>query len=226
MLVLPALLAAPPLVAQDAIVPIEQEAIVPIEQEPGHVMKFQNRHVRFFDVQLPPGYQALWHTHLYDGVFVNIDPSETTAQDLGAAPVARPPRIVGETYFIDYTAKPKAHRVINSGSTPYRVTDTEIHMACGGFEPMPDGEGQTLIVENQRVRVTRLMIGPGESLPLHPSCGMLVAVTEAQIRLRTGGPEESLAMAPADFKWRDSFLPLVLVNVGQTVFHAVDIVVK
>ena len=108
----------------------------------------------------------------------------------------------------------------------YRVTDTEIHAACGGFKPMPDGEGQTLIVENDRVRVTRLMIGAGESIPLHPSCGMLVAVTEGQIRLRTGGPEESLAMAPADFKWRDSFRPMLLVNVGRTVFHAVDIVVK
>lgn len=107
---------------------LAQDKIVPIEQEPRHVLKFQNSHVRFFDVQLPPGYQALWHTHLYDGVFVNIEPSPT--------------------------------------------------------------------------------------------------ITEAQVRLRTGGPEESLTMAPADFKWRDSLAPVTLVNVGPSAFHAVDIVVK
>lgn len=211
-------LAAAPALAQDK--------IVPIEQEPRHVLKFQNRHVRFFDVQLPPGYQALWHTHLHDGVFVNIEAAPTVAQELGGQPQPRPPRIVGETYFIGYTGKPIAHRVSNSGDTSYRVTDTEIHAGCGGFRAMPDGVGQTLILENERVRVTRLMLGPGESIALHPSCGMLIAVSEAQIRLRSGGPEESLAMAPADFKWRDSFAPVLLVNAGSSVFHGVDIVVK
>jgi hypothetical protein len=205
---------------------LAQDKIVPIEQEPRHVLKFENRYVRFFDVQLPPGYQALWHTHLHDGVFVNIESAKTVAQDFGGQPVARPARNVGETYFIGYAAKPNVHRVANAGDTPYRVTDTEIRAGCGDFRPMPDAAGQTLIVENDRVRVTRLMLSPGESMPLHPTCGMLVAVTQAQIKVRTGGPEESVAMTPADFKWRDSFAPVVLVNIGQSVFHAVDIVVK
>jgi hypothetical protein len=214
------------LLALTAAPALAQDKIVPIEQEPRHVLKFQNRHVRFFDVQLPPGYQGLWHTHVHDGVFVNIEAGPTVAQDLGGQPQTRPPRIVGETYFIGYTTKPLVHRVNNGGETPYRVTDTEIHAPCGGFRSMPDGVGQTLIVENERVRVTRLMLAPGESIALHPSCGMLVAVSDAQIRMRSGGPEDSLTMAPADFKWRDSFAPVVLVNAGSSVFHAVDIVVK
>ena len=203
-----------------------QEKIVPIEEEPKHVLKFQNRHVRFFDVQLPPGYEAPWHTHLHDGVFVNIAPSETTAQDLGEKPVLREPRIIGETYFINYGRKPKAHRVTNSGGSLYRVTDTEIHAACGRFAQVQDGEGQTLIVENERVRVTRIMIGPGEHLALHATCGMLVAVSEAQLAFRSLGPEERISIEPAGFKWRDAYDPVTLVNVGQTVFHGVDIVVK
>jgi hypothetical protein len=203
-----------------------QERIVPIEEEPRHVLKFQNAHVRFFDVQLPPGYQGLWHTHLHDGVFVNIAASQTTAQDLGAAPSTRPPRIAGETYFINYTQKPKAHRVDNSGTTPYRVTDTEIHQGCGGFVPFPDSVGQTLIVENDRVRVTRLMLGAGERIELHPSCGMLVSVTEGELAFESGGPQELVTTYPAAFKWRDSYRPVALINVGSDVFHGVDIVVK
>ncbi len=65
------------------------ERIVPIEAEPRHELKFQNRHLRLFDVQLPPGYRSLVHTHLHDGVFVNIEGSETTAQDLGGETVVK-----------------------------------------------------------------------------------------------------------------------------------------
>jgi hypothetical protein len=203
-----------------------QERIVPIEEEPQHALKFHNAHVRFFDVQLPPGYESLWHTHVYDGVFVNIEPSETTAQDLGGQPLRRPPRIIGETYFINYARKPLAHRVGNAGTTPYRVTDTEIHQGCGGFVPLPDAHGQTLIVENDRVRVTRLMIGPGERIELHPPCGLLVSVSEGQLSFESGGPQERVTTYPAGFKWRDSYRPVTLINNGNSVFHGVDIVVK
>ena len=62
------------------VTPAAAEPIVPIEAEPRHELKFQNRHLRLFDVQLPPGYATLVHTHLHDGVFVNVDASETSAR--------------------------------------------------------------------------------------------------------------------------------------------------
>ncbi|MEO8629545.1 MAG: hypothetical protein ABI612_15805, partial [Betaproteobacteria bacterium] len=64
---------------------------IPIEQEPQHRMKFSNAHVRLFDVVLPPGYISLWHSHVTDGVFVNIEPSETREEVPGAKPSDRPP---------------------------------------------------------------------------------------------------------------------------------------
>jgi quercetin dioxygenase-like cupin family protein len=203
-----------------------QTKIVPIEEEPMHKLKFENAHVRFFDVQLPPGYESLWHSHVFDGVFVNISPSETTAQDLGGEPTKRDPRIVGQTNFIDYAKKPKVHRVTNSGATVYRVTDAEIHSGCGGFGKVTDGTGQTLILENDRVRVTRIMIEPGETIALHPPCGMLVAVSEGRLTSQGSGPEEKITLRPADFRWRESNAPVVYVNAGDRVLHAVDIVVK
>jgi hypothetical protein len=209
-----------------AAVPAAAQRIVPIDEEPQHRLKFQNAHVRYFDVQLPPGYEGTFHTHLHDGVFVNIEASETRAQDLGSPAAPRPPRIVGDTYFIPYTTQPKAHKVDNIGASPYRVTDTEIHASCGGFQPMQDAVGQTLVVENDRVRVTRLMLGPGERAPLHPTCGMLVAVTRGRLKFLAPGGEEDVVLAPAGFKWRDQRTPLTFVNTGTEVFHGVDIVVK
>jgi hypothetical protein len=202
------------------------ERIVPIEAEPRHELKFQNRHVRLFDVQLPPGYRSLVHTHLHDGVFVNVEASETTAQDFGGEVLSRPPRVLGETYFIDYTKAPKAHRVENVGRTPFRVVDTEIHEGCGRFAAPTDGPGQALVLENERVRVSRLEIEPGQSVSLPPTCGMLVALRSATLEFRGPGGTETMAMDRAGFKWRDSFAPLVLANVGTAVFHGIDIVVK
>jgi hypothetical protein len=202
------------------------EQIVPIEQEPRHQLKFQNKHVRFFDVLLPPGYRGIYHSHLLDGVFVNIEAAETRAQDLGAEPEDRAPRIIGETYFLNYAKKPKVHKVANIGSAAYRVTDTEIVQNCGGFAPVKDGEGQTLILDNERVRVTRIMIGPGEKIALHPPCGMLVAVTGGKLQFHAPGGEELVTFNSAGFKWRDSTAAMELTNVGNDVFHGVDIVVK
>ena len=62
---------------------------VPIEQEPRHQLRFENKHVRFFDVELEPGYESRYHWHRSDGVFVNIFSAATIAQDLGKEPVRR-----------------------------------------------------------------------------------------------------------------------------------------
>jgi len=202
------------------------EPIVTIDQEPQHRLKFQNQHVRLFDVLLPPGYKSLWHSHLNDGVFVVVESAESQAQDLGAEPVDRPPRTIGETFFINYGKKHNVHRVNNTGATPYHVTDTEILQSCPGYATAKDAEGQTLILENERVRVTRLMIGPGETMKLHPPCGMLIAVTTAKLSFKGPGAEETVTFDSAGFKWRNQLQPLQFTNVGQEVFHGVDIVLK
>ena len=201
------------------------ERIVPIEEEPRHFLVFQNRHVRVFDVRLPPGYRGLWHTHLHDGVFVNVEASQTTAQDLGGQPVVRPPRKLGETYFLAYTRKPKAHRVDNTGSTPFRVVDVEIHEGCGGAGP-EDAPGLTPIVENPRVRVSRVALAPGETVSLPATCGMLVAVSGGRLEFRSPGGADEMAVEPAGFRWRDSFAPLEVTNAGESPFHGVDVLLK
>ena len=55
---------------------------------------------------------------------------------------------------------------------------------------------------------------------------MLVSVSPGDLAFESDGPTERVTSQPAAFKWRDAYRPLTLVNVGTTVFHAVDIVVK
>ncbi len=199
---------------------------VPIEQEPRHRLRFENQHVRFFDVALEPGYVSLYHWHRNDGVFVNIAASATIAQEFGKDPVPRSARAIGETYFIGYGGYPKAHRVSNTGSTVYHVTDTEILAGCAASDaPVPD-PGQALLLDNARVLVTRIMLHPGESADLHAPCGMLVSVSGGRITLFSPGGSEHLDLAPAGFQWRKHNETTKIVNSGNFVFHAVDIRLK
>ncbi len=208
--------------AQD---PAGPQAIVPIDLEPMHRLRFENAHVRFFDVQLPPGYQSLWHSHLRDGVFVNISSSPTEAQDLGLSAQRRAPRKPGETYFIDYGTKPKVHRVTNVGETVYRVTDAEILARCASRAPLPPVGSDTL-VDNALVRVTRVHVEPGASLELSGGCGMLVSVSGGELLFTGPGGREEASLAPAGFRWRESNSPLPLANRAALPFEGVDIIVK
>lgn len=203
-----------------------QSEPVNIEHEPRHRLKFQNEHIRFFDVQLEPGYQALYHWHRADGVFINMYVAPTTAQDVGGEPVRRGGRAIGETYFINYAAKPKAHRVTNPGSTEYRVTDTEILKGCGATGPFVAGPNQTVVIDNDRVFVTRILLHPGESTELPAPCGMLVSVSGGNVTAEGPQGSESFAMPVAGFKWRKSPETARITNAGSSVFHAIDIRLK
>jgi hypothetical protein len=216
LLALPAVFSAAALAQTDA---------VDISEEPRHRLKFENEHVRFFDVQLEPGYQALYHWHRNDGVFINMYVAPTAAQDVGQEPVARGGRAIGEVYFINYAAKPKAHRVSNPGTSEYRVTDTEILAGCGGGE-FSTGPNQTLVVDNERVFVTRIMLHPGESSELRAHCGMFVSVSGGNLTFEGPQGSESVAMQTAGFKWRQTGETIRLTNAGNTVFHGVDIRIK
>lgn len=202
------------------------EEPVPIEQEPRHKLKFENAHVRYFDVQIEPGYQALYHWHNNNGVFVNIATSPTINQDWGAEPVKRGDRAIGEAYFIGYAAKPKAHRVTNPGPGLYRVTDTEIMSTCGPMVAAREGPNQTLVVDNERVFVTRVILHPGESTELYAPCGMLVSVSGGNVVFDTPDGKEKVAMERAAFKWRKLQQTVKFTNVGTNVFHGVDIRIK
>lgn len=211
-----------------AFVPIARAAdeAVPIEQEPRHRLIFENAHVRYFDVQLEPGYQSLYHWHHNDGVFVNIASSPTIAQDWGAEPAKRGERAIGEAYFIGYAGKPKAHRVSNPGPGTYRVIDAEIMSSCGPTDAAREGPNQTLVVDNERVFVTRVILHPGESTELYAPCGILVSVSGGNVVYDTPDGKEKVSMDRGAFKWRKPGQTVKLTNAGGNVFHGVDIRIK
>jgi len=109
---------------------------------------------------------------------------------------------------------------------------------CGEFhlmvelkhEPYPEpglqdrrlAEALAPALESKRCHVISLvpaMFSQLPSLPASRTMGLARLNSDAISR-------EVLAADRAGFKWRDSFAPLVLANVGTAVFHGIDIVVK
>ncbi|HVY06253.1 MAG TPA: hypothetical protein VHB46_09775 [Burkholderiales bacterium] len=201
------------------------EEPIPIEQEPRHRLRFENEFVRYFDVELEPGYLTRFHWHRNDGVFVNIASSPTIAEDLGKDPVARAERAIGETYFIDYGARPKAHRITNAGQSPYHVVDAEIVKSCGSGTA-GEGPNQTLLIDNARAFVTRIVLHPGESTELYAPCGVLVSVSGGSVTTESAGIAQQIGLSPAGYIWRRQAGTMKLTNSGPYVFHGVDIRLK
>ena len=144
------------------------QAPVPVEREPQHKQVFENASLRLLDVVLPPGYVSLFHVHSNDNVSVRIATGPTRVDLPGAdgEPTVPP---VGRVVF-NSAVPPYTHRVANVGTTPIHIIDVEIlrdRPATSAATPVATSPSHTLVVENSRVRIHRVVVGTGEVVAAH-----------------------------------------------------------
>lgn len=141
--------------------------IVPVEKEPQHREVFRNAVLALLDVRFPPGYTSLFHTHSNDNVSVRIATGPTridTLQEQGSEQTA----LVGRVVFNSATP-PYTHRVANLGTSLIRILDIEILATA----PTPttlatdDLARHEVIVDNPRVRISRIVLDTNEHLTNH-----------------------------------------------------------
>lgn len=141
---------------------------VPVDKEPRHSLVFSNAFIRVIDARLPPGYQSLSHTHAQDNVAITISPGRDDAASLAR---------IGRAGF---SKGGYSHVVTNSGSIELRFIDVEF---WGADKPssaaFPDQPQHKLEVENERVRIYRIKLAAGESLPEHAHPAGWIGVTVA-----------------------------------------------
>ena len=210
--------------------PATAQAPVSIEKEPQHHLEFQNSYVRLFQVRIAPGDTTLFHVHVNDNVGVRL----TDAELSDVVPGGTPKKISvkkGAVGFGHYPS-PLTHSVSNVGSTPFHNMVVEILPS----ERVPftaplltDVAGHTLALENERVRVFRLTLAPGQSTGPHShNLEFLgVVVTEGEIAVNRPGTEtETAAFRPGDYRWHERGMRHSMINVGSTTFEAVEIELK
>lgn len=189
-------------------------AVVPVEREPQHRPVFRNAVLAVLDVQFPPGYVSLFHTHSNDNVSVRIETGPTRIDTLEAQGVEQT-ALVGRVVF-NAARPPYTHRVTNLGQTRIRILDIEILAT----EPTPtamapdDMAFHEVIVDNPRVRISRIVLESNEHMTnhTHPR-GWLTAMVR-------GWP------GPGQFSWQDAGSQARPVEAGPTGTERVEIEVK
>jgi len=141
------------------------EPIVSIDQEPSHRLVLKSDSMRVFDVSFPSGKTSLWHSHEKDSVLFCLDGAEVPSEEPGKELVPRPPIPSGSIYYRGYASTPFVHRIRNASATDFRILDIEVLTArpfAAGLAA-PD-QSLTVVLENDRVRVSKASIKPAQSL--------------------------------------------------------------
>ena len=202
---------------------------VEISGEPRHHPKFENEFVRVWDVTVPAGDATLWHVHRNDNVVVTLSDASLRIETLGAAPAESQWKF-GDVRFGKATY---IHRALNVGPTPFHNMTIELLKPTGFFpdlSKLPKQAGREPVLENDRVRVYRLSLAPGESTGIHhhPLPGLAVMITLGEIEISTEGKAtaDRFNVAMADVRWRAGAVTHLIKNVGTRRFEAVDIELK
>ena len=197
---------------------------VPVSREPRHHWKFENQFVRVFDVLVPPGDATLFHIHANDYVFVTIGGARLKAEVMGD----RPSDLNLTAGEVRFSKAPLTHRVTNVGPTPFRNITVEILSATNSTAAAPSPEpvaGHTPVLENERVRVSRLILGPGQSTGMHTHGlpGLTVVVSAGEVTVEAPGQRrEKIKFRPGSFRWHTGALTHSLKNVGSSRFEAIE----
>lgn len=192
---------------------------VPVDHESKHHLVFENAHTRIFDVVVPAGDSTLYHVHAHDYVYVTFGDSRLEAQPLGGALTALP-LANGD---VRYTKGPITHRVINRAATPFHNLTIEVlEPASVTLAPRTAGDS---VLENDRVRVTRLNLRPGGTVARQAHAGpwLAVAVNSGSLSIRDGDVIGGAALKPGWYRWFAPGRGTVLGNNGDARLELVEI---
>lgn len=202
------------------------QSAVPVEQEPAHHLVLQNEHVRVFHVQLPAGAVSLWHVHTRDGISVRI--GDATIQDEPLGGPAKTFELHRGAVSFGATPVEYTHRVNNIGPTSFDNVYIELSGAPGNdnrnsAEPEARGPAE---FENERVRVLRRVLAPGEATELHahPANAVAVVVTPGTLQVtQADGTVRTLEPQPGAVQWVAAGTIHALHNTGSAPMEIVDV---
>ena len=140
-----------------------QSDVVPVAQEPRHRLALEDEYMRLFDVRIPPGDTTLYHSHQRDSIYIPLSGyANLVNQERGKA--AKPLSIKpGDVAFAEHSKATFTHRVSNLGTEEFHVIDIELIAALESSST--SGElpvGHQLVLENPRVRISRIVLEPGQ----------------------------------------------------------------
>ena len=208
------------------------QTVTPVEQTPYHVPVFSNDYVTVLNVFIPPQRTSGYHRHSLDTLGVLIADAERTGQVAGAAATVTPARPRGSVNFSPYGREANVHAVTVTGNTPFHNIVIELlKPAAGEFTPgSRDGmSGYTQVLDNERVRVWRLVLEPGEQAPAiaQAAPGIRVVVEGGELVERVPDqPDRAMMLHSGEFFWQDAGVSRAVQNTGTTRIEVVEAELK
>jgi quercetin dioxygenase-like cupin family protein len=201
---------------------------VELRNEPHHHLKYENGYVRVWDTLIPAGQSTLWHRHENDNVVITLGDASVRVETVGAATVESQVK-VGDVGFRKATY---VHRTMSVGDTPFHNMAIEILKSptSDSLAKVKQLIGREPVIDNDRVRVYKLSLAPGESTGMHTHLlpGIGITIAPAEIELQTQGKQGSkrIKVGVGDVRWRPGAVTHSVKNIGKTRFEAVDIELK
>jgi len=200
------------------------EGYVEVRDEPRHRRRFEDDHVRVYDVLIPPGDTTLYHHHTEDTFYVAVNDAVVRNQVWGAAEAREGTALAGTAMCLGHRARPLIHQVHNAGTAEMRLVGAEIKASPPVTAPEAlDAPGHRLTLERERLRVYELALDPGASTGevAYGFASLTVFLTIATLRIRSeDGTERTVVQAPADVVWSPGPVRFEVTNVGEEPWRA------
>jgi hypothetical protein len=205
-------------------------ATVPVEGTSYHVPVFSNDFVTVLNVFIPPQRESGYHRHSLDSVGVLISDTPRTGQVLGAEATPTAQRGNGSANFTHYAREPVVHNVAITGDVPFHNIVVELLAAePHGFTVGARGAGYTQVLDNERVRVWRLALAPGETAAAISQVGpgVRVVIEGGELaELEPGKAERRKAPHRGEFYWQEAGMTRAVRNIGTTRIDLIELEIK
>lgn len=199
----------------------QQEPVVQLKDDPSRRVVMENALVRVWEVRVPVGDSTPFHEHRNDQVTIRINSTVLTSVPKGGGlfSFTRDFQLEsGSVSYADYTGSPYIHKITTKGPNPHHVIETEL------IGPRPsaaqvaaaDRAGATIVLDNQRIRVSRMVVEPGRSAEIAPRPNVFVVVVK-------GGAD---GLKPADVRWYGDAAARSIRNEGPSTLELVEVEVK
>ena len=209
----------------------QEEVPVPMMKAPFHLPAFHNDYVTLLNVNVLPGRNTGYHIHQFDQVSVNIGAADMTNQNFGSKDVSKPQRgESGRATYTDYVKNGmRTHKATNVGPTPFHNISTLFTGKPSGIGVSARGGAYKQEIDNERVRVWRLTLDPGQSAPqiTQNAPGVRIIVRAGEFaEVVPGSADRRMGPSAGDFFWQDAGQTRAIKNTGTTPIEFVEFEIK
>lgn len=195
---------------------------MPVSAEPRHHLKLATADIRVFDVTVPPNDTTLFHVHGSDYAYVTFGNASLVAEALGGTPA---PLVIADGE-VRFTRGPLTHRVSNPSPTPFHNLTIELLRTAPASDFDPLVVGDSIVMDNERVRVVRHLVPAGATLVLEHSRGRALDVFVSAATIEEDEYDGAQAVPAGSFRWREASGQHQVYNLGDHALVLVTLYLK